>query len=102
MDGAFPQTILTEQDLGLKEAISMELPNTKHVLCIWHIVSKLSSWFASILGSQYEAFKTDFHKLYNLETVEEFETQWYQKVAHFGLSSDRHIDLLYSHRASWA
>jgi transposase-like protein len=41
--GKYPQTILTDHDLALKEAIALVLPNTKHAFCIWHIVAKLSS-----------------------------------------------------------
>lgn len=101
MRGRHPQTILTDIDLGLRDAIARELPNTKHVLCIWHILSKISSWFSLPLGSQYENFKTEFDMLSQLESVEDFEHQWNILVARFGLVSDKHIALLYSYRASW-
>lgn len=80
----------------------MELPNTKHAFCIWHIVAKLSSWFSLPLGSRYNDFKSEFHRLYNLEFVDDFEHQWNLMVAQFGLSMDRHINLLYCHRQFWA
>ncbi|KAM3382704.1 hypothetical protein P3S68_008279 [Capsicum galapagoense] len=34
MNGKHPQIILTNQDLGLTEAIANELPLTKHAFCI--------------------------------------------------------------------
>ena len=40
-----PKAILTDQDSWITEAISKELPTTKHVFCIWHIIAKFSSWF---------------------------------------------------------
>ncbi|XP_024640710.1 protein FAR1-RELATED SEQUENCE 11-like [Medicago truncatula] len=61
--GKYPKIILTDQDLSIKEAIATELPNTKHAFCIWHIVAKLSSWFSFPLGSRYDDFKHEFHKV---------------------------------------
>ncbi|XP_059294829.1 protein FAR1-RELATED SEQUENCE 11-like [Lycium ferocissimum] len=74
MNGKHPQTILTDQDLGLTEAIANE----------------------------YLQFKSDFHKLYELGSVKEFEHQWDELIAKFDLESDRHIKLLYANHASWA
>lgn len=100
--GKCPRTILTDQDPALKEAIAAELPNTKHAFCIWHIVAKLSSWFSSPLGERYNDFKYEFHKVYHLDSVDEFEQQWKLMVAQFDLSGDPHIKLLYSLRQCWA
>jgi len=43
LKGKHPQTIFTGQDLAIKEAIAMELPDTKYAFCIWHIFAKLST-----------------------------------------------------------
>lgn len=102
MRGRHPQTILTDIDSGLRDAIARELPSTKHVICKWHILSKLSSWFALPLGSQYEDFKAEFDILYHLESVEDFEHQWNLLVARFDLLSDKHLTLLFSFRGSWS
>jgi hypothetical protein len=96
--GKHPQTILTDQDLALKEAIATELPNIKHAFCIWHIVAKLSSWFSFQLGARYNDFKCQFYRVYHLDCEDDFEQEWQSMVAQFGLSNDRHIDLLYSLR----
>ena len=101
MRGRHPQTILTDIDSGLRDGIARELPNTKHVICMWHILSKLSSWFSLPLGSQYEEFKAEFDMLCRLESVDDFEHQWNHFVARFGLVSDKHIALLFSYRAFW-
>ncbi|XP_038888798.1 putative protein FAR1-RELATED SEQUENCE 10 isoform X2 [Benincasa hispida] len=102
MRGKHPQTIVTDIDSGLRDAISKELPNTKHVVCIWHILSKLSSWFSLPLGLQYANFKVQFDMLWHLENIADFEHQWDLLVAQFGLASDKHIALLYLYRASWS
>ncbi|KAL0542968.1 hypothetical protein IC582_018052 [Cucumis melo] len=74
MRGAFPQTILTDLDPGLRDAIRSELPGTKHIISRWNILSKSS---------------------------EDFEIRWDQMVSMFGLVSDKHINLLFSFREYW-
>ncbi|RZC46067.1 hypothetical protein C5167_039026 [Papaver somniferum] len=102
MQGRFPPVIVTDVDLGLKEAISSVLPNTKHVFGLWHIVSKLPSWFSYPLGPRYDEFKSEFHRLYGLVSRKDFESQWNQMLTHFGFVSNKHVSLLFSHRTSWA
>ncbi|KAF7833087.1 FAR1-RELATED SEQUENCE 10 [Senna tora] len=101
MRGRHPQTILTDIDPGLGEAIAKELSETKHVIRMWHILSKISNWFSIPLGSQYADFRVEFDILCHLESIENFEHQWDLFVARFGLASDKHIALLFSFRASW-
>lgn len=96
-----PQTILTDLDSGLRDAIARELPNTKHVIGIWHVQSKLSSWFSMTLGSQYAEFKAELDTLCHLESMDEFELKWNHVIARFGLVADKHIALLFSYRALW-
>ncbi|ONI09734.1 hypothetical protein PRUPE_4G006000 [Prunus persica] len=102
MRGRCPQTILTDLDPGLRDAISSELPGTKHVISIWNILPKVSSWFSVSLGSRCAEFKSEFDVLYRVESTEDFELQWNQMISMFGLTTDKHIALLYSFRASWA
>lgn len=102
MKGRCPQTIITDLDPGLKEAIRSELPSTKHVLSICNILPKLSSWLSLPLGSQFSHFKSEFEALYRTESSEDFELRWSEMVSMFGLGSEKHIALLYSVRMSWA
>ncbi|XP_048140912.1 putative protein FAR1-RELATED SEQUENCE 10 isoform X2 [Rhodamnia argentea] len=102
MRGRSPQTILTDLDPGLRDAVRGELPNTRHVTCIWNILPKVSSWFSVPLGSQYADFRSEFDALHCVENTEDFELQWNETVSRFGLGSDKHIALLYSIRTSWA
>ncbi|KAL0391153.1 UNVERIFIED_CONTAM: protein FAR1-RELATED SEQUENCE 11 [Sesamum calycinum] len=102
MNGKPPGTILTDQNTWLKEAISTEMPGTKHAFSIWHIISKFSDWFSVILGPQYDNWKAEFHRLYNLHTVEEFEVGWREMVDIYGLHGNKHIVSLYALRTYWA
>lgn len=99
--GRPPQTIVTDLDSGIRDAIAMEMPNTKHIISLWQVLSKLSSWFSFPLGLQFPEFKSEFDVLCHLESVEDFEHQWNHLVAQFGLGSDKHIALLFSYRTSW-
>ncbi|XP_022930022.1 protein FAR1-RELATED SEQUENCE 11-like [Cucurbita moschata] len=102
MNGKAPQTILTDQNLCLKDAIAMELPTTKHALCIWMIVAKFPSWFNVVLGERYNEWKREFYRLYNLESIEDFEIGWRDMVYSFGLHTNSPIANLYSTRFLWA
>lgn len=102
MIGRAPQTILTDQNMCLKEAIAIEMPNTKHALCIWLIVAKFPSWFNAVLGERYNEWKAEFYRLYNLETIDDFEMGWREMVNSFGLHTNRHIANLFAYRSLWA
>ena len=78
-----PKSILTDQDPWIIEAISTELPLTKHAFCVWHITAIFSGWFTSILRSQYSSWCMDFYKLYKLDSCEEFEHQLLQVIAKY-------------------
>lgn len=102
MNGKVPQTVLTDQNMCLKEAITMEMPTTKHALCLWMIVAKFPSWFNAVLGERYNEWKNEFYRLYNLESIEDFELGWTAMVSSFGLHTNRHIANLFVLRSSWA
>lgn len=102
MDGKIPQTMLTDVDMVLKDAILSELPNTKHAFGMWHVMPKLMSWFSVPLGSQYEKFISEFHRLCNSECPLDFEHLWAQMAVEFGLGLDKHAVILYFHRVYWA
>jgi hypothetical protein len=63
MNRKSPLTILTDQNVCLKEAIEKELPSTKHVLCKWLIAARFPSWFGANLGERYKDWKNEFDRL---------------------------------------
>ncbi|WCJ23382.1 FAR1-related sequence 11 [Euphorbia peplus] len=102
MNRKAPQTVMTDQNRWLKEAIAIEMPETKHALCIWHIIAKFSDWFSVPLGSCYDDFKAEFIRLHNLEFVGDFDEGWKEMVDKYGLHANKHIASLYALRAHWA
>ncbi|KAJ4722069.1 Protein FAR1-RELATED SEQUENCE 11 [Melia azedarach] len=102
MKGKAPQTILTDQNVWLKEAIAIEMPQTKHAVCIWHILAKLSDSFPTLLGCCYDDWRAEFYRLYSLELEEDFEEEWRKMVNKYGLHEYKHIASLYALRTFWA
>ncbi|KAL2895248.1 Protein FAR1-RELATED SEQUENCE 11 [Bienertia sinuspersici] len=85
-----PNTIITDQDPWMSEAISSEMSTTKHSFCIWHITLKVSCWFVALLRNDYQKWCANFYGLYKMTIPEEFEFNWLlmhvlglYKVRHF-------------------
>ncbi|XP_076925655.1 protein FAR1-RELATED SEQUENCE 11-like [Bidens hawaiensis] len=95
-----PKTILTDQD-WMKQAIETEMPYTKHAFCIWLIAGKFSSWFTSVLKSEYSSWCSELYNLYKLESVEEVEQQWPLVIAKFNLKENKHVTSLYQIKTFW-
>ena len=90
-----------DQDPWITEAISKELPATKHAFCIWHITTKFSGWFTSILRNQYSNWCMDFYKLYKLESCDEFDNQWLQVMTKYDMLSNKYVIGLYQIKHFW-
>ncbi|KAI9919603.1 hypothetical protein PsorP6_017719 [Peronosclerospora sorghi] len=58
--GRDPDTIFTDQDEWMSEAIDAILPTTRHHYCVWYLLRKFPSWFASILGLRFHQFMQGF------------------------------------------
>ncbi|KAK4847342.1 hypothetical protein QYF36_000902 [Acer negundo] len=102
VNGKTPETISTDQNMWLKEAVAIEMPRTKHAFCIWHIMAKFTDWFSALLGSQYDEWKAELRQLYNLHSVDDFEVGWREMVDKYGLEGNKHIISLYALRTFWA
>ncbi|KAM1634008.1 hypothetical protein TB2_011964 [Malus domestica] len=102
MKGKAPQTMLTDHNMWLKEAVAIEMPRSKHAFCIWHIVAKFSDWFSVLLGPRYDDWKAEFHQLFNMDLVEDFEDRWREMVNEYGLQANKHVISLYALRNFWA
>ncbi|XP_077215652.1 protein FAR1-RELATED SEQUENCE 11-like [Tasmannia lanceolata] len=96
-----PETILSDQDPWMTDAIAKELPFTKHSFCIWHITAKFSGWFTGILRKQYSKWCADFYKLYKLDRPEEFEHQWYEVIMKYNMHLNKHVNGLYQIKHFW-
>ncbi|KAM0962621.1 hypothetical protein ACFX13_022140 [Malus domestica] len=56
--GKAPQTMLTDHNMWLKEAIAIAMPvQLNHTFCIWLIFAKFSDWVSVLLGPRYDDWK---------------------------------------------
>ncbi|KAL2924236.1 Protein FAR1-RELATED SEQUENCE 11 [Bienertia sinuspersici] len=97
-----PKTIITDQGPRMFEAIAVEMQSTKHSFCIWHITSKFSSRFVTLLRDNYQAWCQDFYLLYKMTDPNEFEENWPLIVGKYDLQDNKHIQGLYKIRFFWA
>ena len=102
MNRKTPLTILTDENIYLKEAVEKELPNTKHALSIWLIAARFPSWFNTVLGEQYNDWENEFYRLHSMENTMDFDHGWSDMVDCYGLHGNRHIASLFESRNTWA
>nr|GFB26122.1 protein FAR1-related sequence 11-like [Tanacetum cinerariifolium] len=85
----------------MTQTIAKETPFTKHAFCIWHITSKFSGWFTSILRGEYSSWCSEFYDLYKLDMVEEFKHQWPLVIEKYNLVKNKHVVGLYKIKEFW-
>ena len=76
----FPTTVIfTDGDAAMKAAILSVFPDSKHLLCIFHLSLNLSKHFRGLLGARYRDFSRRFW-IICLETEmssrESFDSEW--------------------------
>ncbi|XBI20861.1 hypothetical protein VPH35_062073 [Triticum aestivum] len=100
--GKHPQTILTDQARSMELAIEVELPNTVHRWCKWHVLKKAKESMG-VLWSKNNEFKLEFHKLvHHMITEEEFEEGWRQMLEKYSLKKHPFLTQIYEVRHKWA
>ena len=52
-----PKVVVTDQDPAMKIAIEKIFPDTRHRLCMWHIMQKLTTKVFSISGHKIKTLK---------------------------------------------
>ncbi|XP_035835713.1 protein FAR1-RELATED SEQUENCE 5-like [Helianthus annuus] len=100
--GYAPPVIVTDQDPVMKKAIADVWPESRHRLCMWHIMDKLTTKVGAALCSN-----TDFKK--RLSAVvwtdsllpEAFEAERAAIIHDFGLTDHEWLTYIYGLRESW-
>ncbi|CAG8596150.1 17241_t:CDS:2 [Dentiscutata erythropus] len=86
--GQAPGVIITDGDPAMERAIMIEYPTSHHLTCIWHLKENLKKMLRGKLGTEFDAFYSDFWKCRNGNTPEIFNHYWKR--------------YLYERRRSWA
>ncbi|CAI9265648.1 unnamed protein product [Lactuca saligna] len=101
-EGKSPKNFLTDQDAAIKQVGESILPNSRHRLCMWHIVKKLQ---AKITGDLFKNkdFKKRFNKLvWNMHIKpDEFEKKWDLIINEFNLEDKRWFNDMFELRDKW-
>ncbi|XP_021985259.1 protein FAR1-RELATED SEQUENCE 3-like [Helianthus annuus] len=100
--GYAPPVIVTDQDPAMKRAIADVWPESRHRLCMWHIMDKLTTKVGAALCSN-----TDFRKRLSAAVwtdsllPETFEAEWSGILNDFGLTDHEWLTYIYRLRESW-
>ncbi|KAJ9550849.1 hypothetical protein OSB04_014894 [Centaurea solstitialis] len=100
--GKAPLLVLTDQCLAMKQAIAAVFPNSRHRLCMWHIMDKLPKKFSTELLNG-TSFRKEMNKIvWDVQLdPEEFEHKWNVLMEEYSLSGDKWLQALFNIRRSW-
>ncbi|XP_022024460.1 protein FAR1-RELATED SEQUENCE 5-like [Helianthus annuus] len=100
--GSQPKVVVTDQDPPMKKAISAVFVDTRHRLCMWHVMHKLSLKVGVRLCNS-----TNFKERIcvvvwtGILTPEEFESEWEVVIAEFNLEDNEWLSDIFALRESW-
>jgi hypothetical protein len=97
-----PCTLFTDGDLAMMAAMQRAIPETKHNLCLFHILQNITNRLHSALGSKWKQFLKDFLICRNSLTPEEFETKWSMLKKQYPEAASYLNRALDSDKTSWA
>ncbi|XP_021980044.1 protein FAR1-RELATED SEQUENCE 5-like [Helianthus annuus] len=107
--GRAPPVIVTDQDPAMRKAIQDTWPESRHRLCMWHIMDKLTTKFfisEYVVGANL-CNSTDFKKRLcgivwtDALLPEQFETEWGVILADFDLVNHEWLQSIYHIRDTW-
>ena len=105
-DGIAPSVLLIDEDTAMEAACVTSLPDTAILNCIWHLASiNLKKNLQRQLKDTWTEFNTNFWKVRNAITPEEFEVSWAKLQYTYGDNEgrvDHYLKRLYSRRQRWA
>ncbi|XP_052626923.1 protein FAR1-RELATED SEQUENCE 5-like [Lactuca sativa] len=100
--GKEPTLVLTDQDATIKQAVENVFRNSKHRLCMWHIMKKLKKKISDDLFTNTD-FRKRFSKLVwdiNMKP-DVFEVKWGLLMKEFNLEDTRWFEDMFTIRDSW-
>ncbi|XP_052623644.1 protein FAR1-RELATED SEQUENCE 5-like [Lactuca sativa] len=100
--GKEPTLVLTDQDAAIKQAVENVFHNSKHRLCMWHIMKKLKKKISDDLFTNTD-FRKRFSKLVwdiNMK-LDVFKVKWGLLTKEFNLEDTRWFKDMFTIRDSW-
>ncbi|XP_021743995.1 protein FAR1-RELATED SEQUENCE 5-like [Chenopodium quinoa] len=101
MGGKCPVSLFTDQDATMAAAIPKVFPNTRHRLCLWHLIQNAVTRFG-VLKSD-DTFKAAFMKcLSGCINEAQFEVCWDSMMTKYKLKNNSWFKRLYSLKHKWS
>ncbi|KAL2935745.1 Protein FAR-RED IMPAIRED RESPONSE 1 [Bienertia sinuspersici] len=95
-----PGGIITDQSTPMANAIEEVLPNSRHRLCVWHILSKVPRKVLAMKNvGEFQKKMKDV--VYDSLTPEEFEGRWISLIQSFKLEGNEWLNGLWEDRRRW-
>ncbi|XP_076954278.1 protein FAR1-RELATED SEQUENCE 5-like [Bidens hawaiensis] len=100
--GSAPKVIVTDQDPAMKQAIAFVFPNTRHRLCMWHIMKKVTDKVGADLCNN-EDFKRRICDIVWTDSISlfEFEEKWQAIMVELELDKNKWLTDMYEIRFGW-
>ncbi|XP_076951032.1 protein FAR1-RELATED SEQUENCE 5-like [Bidens hawaiensis] len=94
--------VVTDQDPAMKQAISLVLPNSRHRLCMWHIMKKLADKVVVALCNN-EDSKRKICDIVWTDAISqsEYETQWTLIMKEYDLETNKWLSDMFEMRYDW-
>ncbi|KAH7681875.1 FHY3/FAR1 family protein [Dioscorea alata] len=100
MLGKHPQTIITDQDLAMGNAIAHVFPSSGHRLCSWHIGRNSMKYLVDLKSN--DGFMRDYTNwLHHSESIEAFEDRWGELKATYNIDDKHWLSRMYEIRSKW-
>ncbi|XP_058076319.1 protein FAR1-RELATED SEQUENCE 5-like [Magnolia sinica] len=97
-----PQTILTDQDKAMSNAIKIELPGTVHRICVWHMFQNACKHLSHLFCSS-KSFGNDFSRcVYDFDEEHEFLEAWERMIMKYNLTDNIWLQQLFNEKEKWA
>ncbi|KAK9080082.1 hypothetical protein SSX86_001757 [Deinandra increscens subsp. villosa] len=98
-----PLLVLTDQDSSMKSAIKSVFTESKHRLCMWHIMDKLPSKISSEELENTDDLRASIHELVWDLIIEPstFEERWHTLIASYKLENHTWLKNMYAIREEW-
>ena len=95
-------TNFTDQCQAMRNAISSEMPRTRHRWCRWHVLKSAKKKLGKVYSNN-KKFKSEFNELISNETdKDKFEECWASLISRHKLKKSRYLKRLYKYRERWA
>ncbi|KAL4574102.1 hypothetical protein LXL04_020926 [Taraxacum kok-saghyz] len=98
--GKYPNSIITDQDKAISNAIKKVFPNSRHRFCTWHIKKHELEHLRTYVTS-YIDFQESYRKWVKSDTIEEFEATWDVIRGKYKVENTSWLSDMYTQRTQW-